>query len=177
LDAINAADLRHGVPLSTAGSSGNGYRSRASFGVRSRAAEAPPTRDAARMATRRRCSECRKPFISSPRAGAKQRVCRSVKCRASRDRKLARARRRREVDVYRADERERQRSSRRDRAETAREAGSSDKRHTPASASNTLETQDEFLEIVVRVSSASRATIVRTRSLKRLPARKILAAA
>jgi hypothetical protein len=126
------------------------------------------------MVTRKRCSECRKTFTPSPRAGSTQRVC-GAKCRATRDRDLARARRRSDLDAHRSDECERQQTCRRKRAEAAREEGSGGARHAPASAAKSLETQDEFVEIVVRLSKASRATIVRVRSLKRLPARKILA--
>jgi hypothetical protein len=125
------------------------------------------------MVTRPRCSECRKTFTPSPRAGSKQKAC-SAKCSAARERRLARARRRRDIEAYRNDELERQHASRRKQAEAARGGGSGDARHAEESAPKSLETQDKVVEIVVRVPELSRGTIVRVRSLKRLPALEIL---
>jgi hypothetical protein len=112
------------------------------------------------MATRKRCSECRSPFIPSPRAQSTQRVC-GVDCRSVRDRKLARARRRREVDDYRADEQVRQEASRGRRAAKARAAEAGEVCHAPASASKSSKLPEEFVEFVDRAVEASRATLLR----------------
>ena len=63
------------------------------------------------MVTRCRCTECRKRFVASPRAGKEQCTC-SDACRVLRRRKLARERRGKDLEGYRADERVRQRQRR-----------------------------------------------------------------
>ena len=117
------------------------------------------TRDARRMRTRRRCTECRCSFSPSPRALQTQLVC-GLACRAARDLKLARTRRRREIDDSRADERRRQRTSRDARAQ-ARAAPDPPACHAPPSASNPLNLPDKILQFVDRSLDASRATLLR----------------
>jgi hypothetical protein len=132
-------------------------------------------RDDLRMVTRPRCSECRKTFTPSPCAGSKQKVC-GPACRGRRDRKLTRARRRGEIEAYRADERERQ-ASRRSGVRAARGGGAGGACHAPRWAPKSSEVQDEFVEILVRLRGVSRATLVRARSLKRAPARRMVVTA
>ena len=117
------------------------------------------TRDARRMRTRRRCTECRCSFAPSPRALQTQRVC-SPACRAARDRKLARMRRRREIDDYRADERQRQQAYRDARAK-ARAAAEPPACHAPACASNPSNLPDKIIHFVDRALEASRASLLR----------------
>jgi len=110
------------------------------------------------MASRRRCTECRRTFTPSPRALATQCVC-GPACRAARDRKLARARRRREIDDYRADECDRQRASRAGRARSATTVGVPPGCHAPPSASKSPDLRKEIAQIVERIVARSRATL------------------
>src|SRR5262249_26780389 len=115
------------------------------------------------MATRKRCSECRRTFTPSPRARATQRVC-GAACRASRDRKLARARRRRELGEARSDERLRQQQhrekQRRVSAKGAPERAAA-QGHAPASRPNPSISQKELAEILDRALELSRASLMR----------------
>jgi hypothetical protein len=104
------------------------------------------------MATRRRCSECRRTFTPSAKAQTTQRVC-GATCRAARDRKLARARRRCEVVEHRAEERQRQQASR-----ALRKAATC---HAPASAAKSAELPEEIVRLVDHALSLSRATLMR----------------
>lgn len=103
-----------------------------------------------------RCSECRKTFTPSARAGAKQKVC-SPECRQRRDRTLARRRRRRELVEYREDERRRQRAHRAKRPEESEGGGC----HAPASDCKLLDLQEKVVVFVDRALARSRASLLR----------------
>jgi len=105
------------------------------------------------MATRKRCSECRKTFTSAPTARSAQRVC-SASCRAARDRKLQRARRRRDLDGYREDERRRQQEHRERRR-------SADGGHAPPSERKHLKIKPKIAKIVDRRLKSLRLTLIR----------------
>jgi hypothetical protein len=122
--------------------------------------------DARGMVTRCRCTECRKRFVASPRAGEEQCTC-SDACRVLRRRKLARERRGKDLEGYRADERVRQRQ-RRVRLEAgtglqaqpcapASSGGKTPECHVPASALKSLELQAEIHRILDGPFRMSRA--------------------
>ena len=114
------------------------------------------------MATRKRCTECRKTYTPTPQATKTQRVC-GEECRKKRDRKLAKARRRREIVDYRSDERERQQRRRgqlRQASPTSAEERSAPACHAPASAHNPSISFKKVKESVDRVLALSRATLM-----------------
>lgn len=119
------------------------------------------------MATRKRCSECRKTFTASPKAASSQRIC-GPECRLARNNKLQRARRRRDVEAHRADERQRQHDSRAQRRGDVT-------CHAQPSAAKPSDSLKEIELLVDRALALSRATLVRE-LLKKLPLpRKTLA--
>jgi hypothetical protein len=115
------------------------------------------------MATRKRCTECRKTYTPTPRAKKTQRVC-GEECRKKRDRKLAKARRRREIVDYRSDERERQ-QRRRDplhpASPTSPKERSAAECHAPASMRNASISLKKVEEFVDHALALSRATLMR----------------
>lgn len=119
-------------------------------------------RDAGRMGTRRRCSECRHTFTPSPRARSTQRVCCQA-CRGSRNRKLARVRRRKDLDAYRNDERERQRDRRltKRRSQSTPAVALCPRCHAHASASKYADLPEDLLRFVDRAFAKSRASLLR----------------
>jgi len=111
------------------------------------------------MVTRCRCTECRKRFVASPRAGKEQCTC-SDACRVLRRRKLARERRGKDLEGYRADERVRQRQRRaRLQAQCVQGGwgGETLECHVPASALKSLELQEEIHQILDGPFRMSRA--------------------
>ncbi len=112
---------------------------------------------------RRRCSECRRSYCPSPKAGKAQKVC-GPACRTARNRRLARRRRARDPVRHRALERARQRKWREGRkgrsassaGETAAPTGGS---HAPPSAENPAQLLKVALEKVDESVEASRATL------------------
>ena len=123
------------------------------------------------MQKRSRCSECRRSFKPSVRAGERARVC-SEECR--RQRRQRQKKRRREADLqgYRADERERQRQCRARRREQRRSGSESvaekpratvgrDGCHGPPSAGNCLISEDKVGEIVAELFRLSRTSFER----------------
>lgn len=128
------------------------------------------------MGIRRRCTECRRSFIPSPRALATQRVC-GPECRATRDRKQARKRRRDDLDAYREDELRRQQEARARRAAAPSPPPAPPGCHAPPSPPKSTDLQEEFVRILARLVEVSRATLRREGRRRAAPMRPIVAKA
>jgi hypothetical protein len=118
------------------------------------------------MVTRCRCTECKKRFVASAKSGDDQRTCCEA-CRLQRRRKLARKRRLKDVEGSRADERVRQARRRACLVEAralaaaglaqAQIGSDGGQCHAPASASKSLQLQEEIHQILVGPFRLSRA--------------------
>ena len=100
-----------------------------------------------------RCTECRKTFTPSPRAGSRQRVC-GTACRLRRNRKLARRRRREDLLECREDERVRQ-VAHRAKVRSGRVC------HAQPSDAKTSKLHKKVATLVDRSLARSRATLLR----------------
>ena len=132
------------------------------------------------MQKRCRCSECRRSFEPSPRAGKRARVC-GPECRRLRRRRQKKRRREADLEGYRADERERQRQCRARRREETRSDSKSvaevpkapvgrDGCHGPTSAGNRPISEDKVSDPVAELIRVSRTSFERelTRLQRRL---------
>lgn len=103
------------------------------------------------MATRCRCTECRKRFVPAATTGERQRTC-SPECRLTRRRKQAKRRRLAALKEHREGDLERQQR----RREAASESGCEAECHEPASGAKVLELLPKVHQIVDRTLRLSR---------------------